>query len=98
MHRKFKLGGSGGGSSSKFSAIFKKRTFVQFVLEPKYKIYAHTLGSSFQELCDSLKKKDLHLDQTAAQFDFVAVFLENMRGLWPWSGTTFPLQRMSMPR
>ena len=51
------------------SGISKKRTFVQFILEPLYKIYAHTLGSDpqklfplFQELGISLKKRELNLD------------------------------------
>ena len=49
--------------------ISKKRTFVQFILEPLYKIYAHTLGSDphklsplFKELGIKLKKKELNLD------------------------------------
>ena len=47
----------------------KKRSFVEFILEPLYKIYAHSLGSDpsklfpmFHELGIRLKKKELMLD------------------------------------
>eukprot|EP01083_Nonionella_stella_P022367 61883_1 len=56
-------------SSGTMEGVSKKRSFVQFILEPLYKIYAHTLGSDpqklfplFQELGIRLKKKELSLD------------------------------------
>eukprot|EP00484_Ammonia_sp_Unknown_P021901 CAMPEP_0197032570 /NCGR_PEP_ID=MMETSP1384-20130603/11221_1 /TAXON_ID=29189 /ORGANISM="Ammonia sp." /LENGTH=1087 /DNA_ID=CAMNT_0042462255 /DNA_START=27 /DNA_END=3290 /DNA_ORIENTATION=- len=54
---------------SKTKKKSKKRAFIQFILEPLYKIYAHTLGSDaqklfplFEELGIKLKKKELELD------------------------------------
>jgi len=66
VHSKQKLSsstskGAGGGG--------KKRTFVEFILEPLYKIYAHTLGRDpqrlfpmFKQLGIALKKQELQLD------------------------------------
>jgi len=54
---------------SKKKAANATRTFVQYVLEPLYKIYAHVIGESAEDLTVllkglgvKLKNKELHLD------------------------------------
>lgn len=57
---KKKLAGSGGSSP---------RTFIQYVLEPLYKIYASAIGETPEDLKYTLKQINVHLDEKEINLD-----------------------------
>lgn len=54
---------------SKPTATITKRSFVQFILEPLYKIYAHTIGSEDKELAGFLTQVGIVLTKAQIRMD-----------------------------
>ena len=54
---------------SKPTKEVSKRTFVEFILEPLYKIYSHTVSKEQKELNPLLKQLGIYLKPTQFRMD-----------------------------